>query len=116
MSFRELYMISRNLARAGLVAAILLGGVGLTACAMENPDATFSVATAGDSLDTAVNDRVEQLLRADVGLATRVPEPSWSGVSDTRSPGANALRWRSATSELDDGTWGRAHRNTVCSG
>ena len=62
-------MISRNLARAGLVAAILLGGVGLTACAMENPDATFSVATAGDSLDTAVNDRVEQLLRTDVGLA-----------------------------------------------
>jgi hyperosmotically inducible protein len=62
-------MISRNLARAGLVAAILLGGVGLTACAMENPDATFSVATAGDSLDAAVNDRVEQLLRTDVGLA-----------------------------------------------
>ena len=63
-------MISRNLARAGLVAAILLGGVGLTACAMENPDATFSVATAGDSLDTAVNDRVEPVSYTHLTLPT----------------------------------------------
>jgi len=62
-------MISRNFAGASLVAAILLGGLGLSACAMENPEATFAVAVAGDALDAALNERVENLLRTDVGLA-----------------------------------------------
>ncbi len=62
-------MISRNFAGASLVAAILLGGLGLSACAMESPEATFAVAGAGEALDAALNDRVETLLRTDVGLA-----------------------------------------------
>lgn len=62
-------MISRNFAGASLLAAILLSGLGPSACAMESPEATYAVAGAGDALDAALNDRVETLLRTDVGLA-----------------------------------------------
>lgn len=55
-------MNSRNFVGASLLAVILLGGLGLTAFAMENPEAS-------DPLDTVLNDKVETLLRTDAGLA-----------------------------------------------
>lgn len=62
-------MISRNFFGASLLAVFLLGGLGLTAFAMENAGAKFAVAEVSDSFDVALNDKVETLLRTDVGLA-----------------------------------------------
>lgn len=62
-------MINRNVASAGLIAALLLSGLGLTAYAMEIPPATSPVMVGNDALDAALNDKVETLLRSDVGLA-----------------------------------------------
>ena len=59
-------MIQRNFVHALIVAASLFAGLGLTAFAIENPQVT---ATAGESLDATLNDKVETLLRTDVGLA-----------------------------------------------
>ena len=62
-------MIYQNFAGASLIAALLLGGLGLTAYAMESPQATSAVMVGNDALDAALNDKVESLLRSDVGLA-----------------------------------------------
>ncbi|PKO94408.1 MAG: hypothetical protein CVU16_03205 [Betaproteobacteria bacterium HGW-Betaproteobacteria-10] len=62
-------MINRNFVGASLLAAILLAGLGLTAVAMENPETRFAAAAVSDPLDVALNDKVETLLRTDVGLA-----------------------------------------------
>ena len=62
-------MIYQNFAGARLIAALLLGGLGLTAYAMESPQATSAVMMGNDALDAALNDKVETLLRSDVGLA-----------------------------------------------
>ena len=59
-------MIPRNLVHVLIVAASLFAGLGLTAFAIENPQVT---ASAGESLDAALNDKVETLLRTDIGLA-----------------------------------------------
>lgn len=55
-------MVSRNFVGASLLAVVLLAGLGLTAFAMENPELS-------DPVDIALNDKVETLLRTDVGLA-----------------------------------------------
>jgi osmotically-inducible protein OsmY len=62
-------MINRNFVGAGLIAALLLGGLGLTAYAMESPQAVSAAMVGTDALDAALNDKVETLLRSDVGLA-----------------------------------------------
>ncbi len=59
-------MIQRNLVPVLIVAASLSVGLGLTAFAIENSQA---VASTGESLDAALNDKVETLLRTDIGLA-----------------------------------------------
>jgi len=59
-------MTTRNLVPVLIVAASLSVGLGVTASAIENPQA---VASVGESPDTALNDKVETLLRTDIGLA-----------------------------------------------
>ena len=59
-------MIQRNFVHVLIVAASLFAGLGLTAFAIENPQVT---ASAGESLDATLNDKVETLLRTDIGLA-----------------------------------------------
>jgi len=59
-------MTTRNLVPVLIVAASLSVGLGITASAIENPQA---VASVGESPDTALNDKVETLLRTDIGLA-----------------------------------------------
>ena len=58
-------MIRRNLMPVLIIAASLSAGLGLTAFAIENPQAT---ANTGESLDAALNDKVETLLRTDIGF------------------------------------------------
>lgn len=62
-------MIKNNLAIAGLVAITTLGGIGLTAFATDNPTTIAAVGAAGETLDHVLNDKVETLLRTDIGLA-----------------------------------------------
>ena len=59
-------MIRRNFVPVLVIAVSLSAGLGLTAFAIENPQAT---ASAGESPDAALNDKVETLLRTDIGLA-----------------------------------------------
>ncbi|MBP5998237.1 MAG: BON domain-containing protein [Azonexus sp.] len=59
-------MIKRNLVPIIVVATSLFAGIGLTAFAIDSPPGTT---TSTDSLDTALNDRVETLLRTDIALA-----------------------------------------------
>ena len=59
-------MIRRNFVPVLVIAVSLSAGLGLTAFAIENPQAT---ASAGESPDAALNDTVETLLRTDIGLA-----------------------------------------------
>lgn len=85
-------MIQRNLVPVLIVAASLFAGLGLTAFAIENPQAATS---AGESHDTAVNDKVETLLRTDVGLAGgrfRVHTSAGVVTVDGTVPDENSLR------------------------
>jgi len=59
-------MIKRNLLPIIVVATSLFAGIGLTAFAIDSPQGT---ATRTDSFDTALNDRVETLLRTDIALS-----------------------------------------------
>ena len=59
-------MIKRNLLPIIVVATSLFAGIGLTAFAIDGPRGT---ATSTDSFDTALNDRVETLLRTDIALS-----------------------------------------------
>ncbi len=62
-------MIKRSLVLAGLVLAIVVGSLGLTAFATDNPPSIAALGAAGDVLDSTLHDKVETLLRTDVGLA-----------------------------------------------
>ena len=59
-------MIRANFLSVLVLAAGLSVGLGLTAYAIENPQAAASV---GESPDAALNDKVETVLRTDIGLA-----------------------------------------------
>ena len=59
-------MIRRTFVPVLVIAVSLSAGLGLTAFAIENPQAA---ASAGESPDAALNDKVETLLRTDIGLA-----------------------------------------------
>jgi len=50
------------------LSATLFAGLGLTAYATDNSQGMAAIGAAGETLDTALNDRVETLLRTDVGL------------------------------------------------
>jgi len=62
-------MIKRQLVIGGYLVVALLGGLGLTAFATDNPQAIASVGLAGETLDTTLVEKVETLLRTDIGLA-----------------------------------------------
>jgi hyperosmotically inducible periplasmic protein len=59
-------MTKRNIVPAIVVAGSLFIGLGLTASAIDNPKGALS---AGESHDVMLNDKVETLLRTDIGLA-----------------------------------------------
>jgi len=62
-------MIKRHFAIAGFVAVVALCGLGLTAFATDDPQVIASVSMAGETLDAVLNEKVETLLRTDIGLA-----------------------------------------------
>ena len=59
-------MVKRNLVPIIMVAISLFAGIGLTAFAIDSPQASTS---ATDAQDAALNEKVETLLRTDIGLA-----------------------------------------------
>jgi osmotically-inducible protein OsmY len=61
-------MISRKIF-ASVSAAVLISGIGLTASAIDHPNRpTSSTLGATQNADVALNDRIETLLRTDIGL------------------------------------------------
>lgn len=62
-------MIKGDIALAFLVVAATLFGLGLTAYATDNQQTIAALNVAGETLDEALHDKVETLLRTDVGLA-----------------------------------------------
>lgn len=61
-------MIKRTLATAGLVLATILGSLGLTAFATDNPPVLAVPGASVEVADATLHDKVETLLRTDVGL------------------------------------------------
>ena len=59
-------MTKRNLVPAIVIAGSLFIGLGLTASAIDNPKGPETI---GESKDAMLNDKVETLLRTDIGLA-----------------------------------------------
>jgi len=77
------------------VAAIMLAGVGFTAFATDNPQAAAAMGAAGEAVDAALNDRVETLLKTDVGLVgSRLTAATRGGVVTLAGtvPDEHALR------------------------
>lgn len=62
-------MIRRNLPVLYLMLAAMFGALGLRASAIDSPPAIAAIGVAGEALDAGLHDRVETLLRTDVGLA-----------------------------------------------
>ena len=62
-------MIKRHIVVTGFFATLLFTGLGLTAFATDSPQIIAAVGVAGETLDSALNDKVETLLRTDIGLA-----------------------------------------------
>ena len=58
-------MTMRNFVPVIIVAGSLFAGIGMTAFAIDNPQGS---ATTGESSDAMLNDKVETLLRTDIGL------------------------------------------------
>lgn len=61
-------MEKRNWFVTGLLALALLSSLGLTAFATDNPQIIAAVGINGESSDSVLADKVETLLRTDVGL------------------------------------------------
>ena len=59
-------MTKRKIVPAIVIAGSLFIGLGFTASAIDNPKGPGS---AGESQDAMLNDKVETLLRTDIGLA-----------------------------------------------
>jgi len=62
-------MINRALVVLGFLAVSIFGSLGLSAFATDNPPSLAAVGSTSDSQDVALHDKVETLLRTDVGLA-----------------------------------------------
>ena len=62
-------MINRALVVLGFVAVSIFGGLGLKAFATDNPPSLAAVSSTSDTFDVALHDKVETLLRTNVGLA-----------------------------------------------
>jgi hypothetical protein len=61
-------MIKRTLATAGIVLATILGSLGLTAFATDNPPIMAVPGASVEVADGTLHEKVETLLRTDVGL------------------------------------------------
>jgi osmotically-inducible protein OsmY len=65
---QELPMINRKVF-VTISAAVLISGIGLTASAIDHPNRpTSSTLGAAQNADIALNERIENLLRTDIGL------------------------------------------------
>lgn len=62
-------MLKRNLLVASLFAVATFVGLGLSAFATDDPKAIAAVVASTEALDAALTDKVETLLRTDIGLA-----------------------------------------------
>lgn len=61
-------MIKLNLSVSAFLGAMLLSGLGLAAFATDNTQHAAAVAASAEQPDTVLADKVETLLRTDVGL------------------------------------------------
>lgn len=61
-------MLKRNLIAASLLAAATFVGLGLSAFATDDPKSLATTVANTDAFDVALSDKVETLLRTDVGL------------------------------------------------
>jgi osmotically-inducible protein OsmY len=61
-------MLYRNLPVIVLILAFMLGSIGVRVSASGSPPAIAAIGAAVETLDESLNDRVETLLRTDVGL------------------------------------------------
>lgn len=61
-------MLTRNLPVIFLILAVMLGSIGVRVSASGTPSAIAAIDLAGETLDGGLHDRVETLLRTDVGL------------------------------------------------
>lgn len=61
-------MFSRNLPVIFLILAVMLGSIGVRVSASGSPQVIAAIDVAGETLDDGLHDRVETLLRTDVGL------------------------------------------------
>lgn len=62
-------MLKKKLIASALIAIATFAGLGLSAFAIEDPQAVAAVVANNEAQDTALGDRVETLLRTDIGLA-----------------------------------------------
>lgn len=62
-------MLLRNLTGAALIATATFTGLALSAFATDDPHLVAVAVANNDALDAALSDRVETLLRTDIGLA-----------------------------------------------
>ena len=61
-------MFSRNFPVLLLILAVMLGSIGVRVSASGSPPAMAAIGVASEILDQGLQDRVETLLRTDVGL------------------------------------------------
>jgi osmotically-inducible protein OsmY len=61
-------MLKRKLLIVCLTATATLAGLGLSAFAIDDPKVSASMASSSLAKDAVLNDRVETLLRTDIGL------------------------------------------------
>lgn len=62
-------MLKHNVIVASLFAAATFVGLGLSAFATDDPKAVAAAVAGTETLDAALSDKVETLLRTDIGLA-----------------------------------------------
>ncbi len=62
-------MLMRNFISAGVIALATFVGLGLSAFATDDPQIVAAAVANAEAQDITLNDRVETLLRSDVGLA-----------------------------------------------
>lgn len=61
-------MLARNLPVIFLILAVMLGSIGVRVSASGSPPAIAAIGVAGETLDQGLQERVETLLRTDIGL------------------------------------------------
>ena len=62
-------MLVRNLITTGIIAIATFVGLGLSAFAIDDPQLVAATVANAEALDLALSDKVETLLRTDIGLA-----------------------------------------------